>query len=488
MESKNYIQQIIKDLTSNMDLIISQLKLIFDFVDKFKHKRHLIIYSYLLGYYASKGNNNFNQNILFDSIEIFNKSLTRKTELSNLIIAVSLSINKREEESNKNEQDDGPRIDITETMLSNDPYTAYKDLFGDTVLEKPLSDTIINNLTKINSNNIENNLKNDNQNNIMVNYKKKTTKELSDIKENVNENRLNDEKNNIIENNNNEERINNNKNKNIIIKDYSKNIFNDKKNITKKLVPEDNHKKKEIYDIGFNILDANSNNKQIKNFEKGLQPKNVKKIFKCFICSGNLNGLDKHYYKLDCKHIIHSNCFKNYVKNSIKNKEIPILCPKCKKEINTDLIYKSLNSIGDSNLVKQYEKLCFELYIKNADVTNNGITYYCCPTQGCNKYIPCKKNETKLSCPKCNKEYCINCFRPWHKDKNCEEFIIQNNNNDSKLNKEFYDIIVNDKYKECPNCKALMIKEKGTNKISCVCGNIFCYKCGKIMKEKHECS
>ena len=54
--SRNFIQQLIKDLTNRMDIITSQLRIIFDFVDKFKHKRHLIIYIYLLGYYVAKGN------------------------------------------------------------------------------------------------------------------------------------------------------------------------------------------------------------------------------------------------------------------------------------------------------------------------------------------------------------------------------------------------------------------------------------------------
>ena len=42
-------------------------------------------------------------------------------------------------------------------MLSNDQYSVYKDLFGDTVLEKPLSGTIINKINRINSKNIKNN-------------------------------------------------------------------------------------------------------------------------------------------------------------------------------------------------------------------------------------------------------------------------------------------------------------------------------------------
>jgi hypothetical protein len=35
-------------------------------------------------------------------------------------------------------------------MLSNDTFTVYRDLFGDIVIEKPLSGIIINKSTKIN--------------------------------------------------------------------------------------------------------------------------------------------------------------------------------------------------------------------------------------------------------------------------------------------------------------------------------------------------
>ena len=95
MDSRNYIQQLIKDLQNKMDIITGQLKFLFENIDKFKHKRHLIIYSYLLGYYNSKKDINFTQEILFKALDIFNRSLTRKTDLSNLIINISLSLNAR---------------------------------------------------------------------------------------------------------------------------------------------------------------------------------------------------------------------------------------------------------------------------------------------------------------------------------------------------------------------------------------------------------
>ena len=94
MEKKNNIQEIIKDLTNKKEPIANQIKILFESVDKFKHKRHLIILSYLLGYYFSKGNNLFNKDILQNSLEIFEKSLTRKTDMANLMIAIALSLNK----------------------------------------------------------------------------------------------------------------------------------------------------------------------------------------------------------------------------------------------------------------------------------------------------------------------------------------------------------------------------------------------------------
>ena len=147
MEKRTYIQEIIKDLTNRMDLITNQLKLIFDFVGQFKHKRHLIIISYLVGFYNSKKDLNFNQDILFKCLEKFNISLTRKIELSNLIIDIALSLNqsnkiqiKKEEEVPK-EENEKLKITTNETLLdiTKNPYVLYNQLFGETVLERPLS-------------------------------------------------------------------------------------------------------------------------------------------------------------------------------------------------------------------------------------------------------------------------------------------------------------------------------------------------------------
>ena len=202
------IQEIIKELSQKMDIITNQLNIIFDSVEKFKHKRHLIIYSYILGYYASKGNNKFNENILLDSLEILEKSLTRKTDLANLIIALSLSVNKcNEEEKKEKDEKNVAKADVTETMLSMDPYKAYQDLFGETVVEKPL---------------IQNKNANNKQNAINKTNKNHTYNQNNNINNNSNKSNYNNQNNNnnsnknaINKNNNNINNINNiNKNTN----------------------------------------------------------------------------------------------------------------------------------------------------------------------------------------------------------------------------------------------------------------------------------
>ena len=561
MEKKNNnIQEIIKDLTSKMKIIDNQLKIVFDSVDKFKHKRHLIIYSYLMGYYTSKGNKDFNQDTLLNSLEIFERSLNRKTEFSNLIIALALSMNRCNESENNNKnnnqnndknlkkdnennnqndqnkenENNPPKIDITETMISNDPYIVYQQFFGTTVLERPL--TKINN-NEVNNNNLNNN-KDQHKNIVKINNKTNThinqiNKQINqedgnkieqkvEEQENINNVKLinnkdinnknniyfnTDDKNYKVNNhiididinkkNNIENNIHNQKTKKFNINNnIGNNIHNQKThkyNINNILNQQNNQKIGESYVMGkYNTADKNNIQKSPRNFKQNtvIVSSNTKKIMKCFICSENFNELDRHIYRLNCKCVIHSKCFINYVVNSIKNKKIPILCPKCKIEVKTELIYNCLNSIKDKKLIKLYENYYLELYIKNYE-KNADLIYYCCPTPGCKKYIPCQKDEKKLSCPTCNKSYCIKCFRPWHENKTCEQYYIENYIiNNSEVQKEFlnFDAKNDFEYKECPKCKALMLKEEGTNKIICVCGTAFCYKCGKIIKEKHDCS
>lgn len=469
MEKRTYIQEIIKDLTNRMDLITNQLKLIFDFVGQFKHKRHLIIISYLVGFYNSKKDLNFNQDILFKCLEKFNISLTRKIELSNLIIDIALSLNqsnkiqiKKEEEVPK-EENEKLKITTNETLLdmTKNPYVLYNQLFGETVLERPLSGPV-----DINKN-INKDIQNPKVNNINAN----NNQQLSNIQENINgeENIISFGKNKY-NNINIENEVHNIINKKNIIDNQNKQKTYSPNQLKKKKAPIDNPKKIDYAKV-----------------VKGLQLKNDEKMVQCVLCSENFNELDRNNYKLDCQCIIHNKCFNNYIINSIENNKIPILCPKCNKEVNTNIIYNSLNSIGNQDLIKKYENKCLDLFIKKENNQNVTNEYYDCPTSGCNFCFLKKNNETKFTCPRCNKEYCLKCFKTWHNNTQCEQNNFQSIIKNNKL--ESLSQIGNDEnYIECPKCHAYLQKIKQFNSIICICGSEICCKCGKVITQKHNCT
>ena len=98
-----------------------------------------------------------------------------------------------------------------------------------------------------------------------------------------------------------------------------------------------------------------------------------------------------------------------------------------------------------------------------------------------------KNNETKFTCPRCNKEYCLKCFKTWHNNTQCEQNNFQSIIKNNKL--ESLSQIGNDEnYIECPKCHAYLQKIKQFNSIICICGSEICCKCGKVITQKHNCT
>ena len=64
----------------------------------------------------------------------------------------------------------------------------------------------------------------------------------------------------------------------------------------------------------------------------------------CQICYTEFNMVETKNAYLECKCLIHSKCFIDYVKNEVNNNNLPILCPnnKCRKKINEKFISKCL--------------------------------------------------------------------------------------------------------------------------------------------------
>jgi E3 ubiquitin-protein ligase RNF14 len=159
-----------------------------------------------------------------------------------------------------------------------------------------------------------------------------------------------------------------------------------------------------------------------------------------------------------------------------------------------------------------------------------------CPK--CSYPITIDENDTHAYCMKCKLDYCKLCKQTWHsvntftiilseihfvfrdfclKKGAClsaEEKINQKvkslnlsydalvNMTDDEIKRQFKDPsfvqnlrkeaekidddrknseLIESKYKICPKCRIRIEKISGCNKITCICGSIFCYICGKII-------
>ena len=433
----NTNDDIITEIMNSLPIMKKQLTTLYDSIDKFKYKRHLIIYSYLLGYFVSKKNLNFDKDKIENSVEIFNKSIVKKEDFSSLIFNIALSLNyyneleKSKKYTNKNNccysiiktGDSKIQNNNSNNFITNEDYNPYNSI------KNPNS--IPNNI-QINSRYINNN------NKILLSNDIKTLNNINDLSYSGG----------ILENSN--------------------TVFGN--SIYQTILLNDNNQ-----NLKSQII--NSNNPSIKS--------PIINIQKCEICFENFNMYANSIYEFQCNCIIHTKCLDQYIKNSIENRKLPILCPKCKSEIHPNVIYNSLYANNLYDLVKKYEKYSMDLY-----VMNHKDEYFCCPTPECGYIVCLCKNAVKFSCPICKKNYCMLCKNIWHDNMSCEQYKIYLKQNNILHNNVYDNKNLNlENYKMCPKCNVWVEKKGGCDKIKCLCGTIFCFKCGNIIPPNaRECS
>ncbi|KAJ3677206.1 hypothetical protein LUZ60_002930 [Juncus effusus] len=106
-------------------------------------------------------------------------------------------------------------------------------------------------------------------------------------------------------------------------------------------------------------------------------------------------------------------------------------------------------------------------------------------------FCPVKKSKeipeiTMSQCPHCYRLFCAHCKVPWHEGLSCEEYKDEKSRDDY-LNLQR--LATERKWKRCPHCSFYIEKTTGCRKISCRCGNAFCYVCGSTMSRVgHKCS
>ena len=194
--------------------------------------------------------------------------------------------------------------------------------------------------------------------------------------------------------------------------------------------------------------------------------------FDCALCYSE-KRINESTYTF-CDHLYCTDCLILHITNCIDLIlfEDSIICPECPSIIEDEIILKL---VGKS-LFTSYQN------IKKAKQNfSNSIDFIfrLCPS--CNRFIECEEGASKYKCLKCNIELCFRCKLPVHEGF-CEVVGLEEDRKKLERNEE---LVINEKYVNCPICNSAILLEGGCNAMKCPWGGckntIFCVLCRKVL-------
>ncbi|GBG83489.1 hypothetical protein CBR_g37201 [Chara braunii] len=103
----------------------------------------------------------------------------------------------------------------------------------------------------------------------------------------------------------------------------------------------------------------------------------------------------------------------------------------------------------------------------------------------CSFPVELEPDQRVLDCPECKKSSCRLCKEPSHVPLTCEE-VEKKSETNVRLRVE--ELMTKAVLRTCSNCKMVLIKNEGCNKVTCRCGHSMCYVCRMPIKSySHFC-
>ncbi|CAH1417539.1 unnamed protein product [Lactuca virosa] len=180
-------------------------------------------------------------------------------------------------------------------------------------------------------------------------------------------------------------------------------------------------------------------------------------------------------------HLFCSDCISQYVSVKIKENIAKVKCPDptCKgiigPEVCRDIVPKEV-------LERWEDALCESMILATQK--------FYCPFKDCSAMLVDDSGETVTSseCPNCNRLFCAQCKVAWHSGMDCKEFKSLKKDERNPEDLMLMQLAKNKKWKRCPSCNFYVEKQIGCHRISCRCGNHFCYGCGKKHVGSYACN
>ncbi|KAL7711519.1 Zinc finger protein [Entamoeba marina] len=207
------------------------------------------------------------------------------------------------------------------------------------------------------------------------------------------------------------------------------------------------------------------------DYDESIREFNSRTEVTCDVCYNDLPPSEFTILSA-CGHYICNECLRENVEVCLSNAtfaECPYSC--CKAEI---LPWEMKRSCG-KELIEKYENQLVLLYVQKE---GDSVV---CPFCNYSRILVdpiVHKVATPINCPFCEKTFCSICFLKNHVGDCYVDQVL-----DQYKTRRYYDYILGQllekSLRHCPVCKLPIVKSYGCNKMTCICGNSFCYKCGK---------
>ena len=195
----------------------------------------------------------------------------------------------------------------------------------------------------------------------------------------------------------------------------------------------------------------------------------------CDICYESLGAKIPGTCLISCGHWFCDGCWAEYLKSRIDAGATCLTCP----EFDCDEMVDSCTvvSLVGLNDVIRHANIFHDNNVERGDDTK------WCPNKNCGRVVKVNRVDVKTGKCECGQKFCFDCLRQPHWPAPCESDInyykrLEETGDIGLAPVESTDtVIVNGK--NCPHCKKFVEKDGGCPFMACVCGNSFCWGCGK---------
>lgn len=177
----------------------------------------------------------------------------------------------------------------------------------------------------------------------------------------------------------------------------------------------------------------------------------------CPICCDSISDP----FQLDCGHTYCSACLRHFLDSAANVNQFPLTCVAddggCQAALAISIIHKLLAPASFERLLKA----AFDFY-----VSKRPTEFKFCRTPDCSQiYRSTSKNvAATLCCPSCSKDFCSACADEAH-DGSCDK-LERRKDEEERLTSGWI-ATQGERIKECPQCKALVEKDGGCNRVGC---------------------